>query len=186
MSKFNETVSALRKADGTKTINGLKIINVNVTAKTEYTLVTLTLDNDVPAYVKDKDSDSFLLKSSNVIFVTLYSLNAVLRNNDDSVSIVNYLQNRTNALASILLGSKIDIIQQTVSGKIIDEEGNAVASKYHDYWRNEEIERSEDYDTIFNHVVNIEFTKKSLKKIDKIEDKLLFGDNDNDNDDDIK
>ncbi len=179
MSKFSEAVSALRKADGTKTINGLKIINVNITAKTEYTLVTLTLDNDVPAYVKDKDSDSFLLKSSNVIFVTLYSLNAVLRNNDDSLSIVNYLQNHSNALASILIGSKIDIIQQSISGKTVDDDGNPVASKYYDYWRNEEIERSEDYDTIFNHVVNIEFTKKSLIKIDKIEDRLLFEGDDN-------
>jgi hypothetical protein len=178
MSKFNETVSALRKADETKTFNNLKIINVNITAKTEYTLVTLTLDNDVPAYVKDKDTDEFVLKSTNVIFVSLYSLNAVLRNNDDSVSIVNYLQNHSNALASILIGSKVEIIQQSISGQTIDDDGNPVASKYHDYWKNEEVERSEDYDTIFNHIVNIEFTKKSLAKIEKIEDKLLFEDDD--------
>lgn len=178
MSKFNESVSALRKADKTKSINGLKIINVNIAPKTDYTCVTLTLDNDVPAYVKDADSDTFVLKSTNVIFVSLYSLNSVLRNNDDSVSIVNYLQNHLKAYSNLLIGSKIDIIQQSVQGSTVDDEGNTIAGKYFDYWKKEEIERTEEYDTIFNHLVNIDFSKKTLAKIEKIEDKLLFEEDD--------
>lgn len=174
MSKFSDAVSALRKADETKSINGLKIINVNVTAKDEYTLVALTLDSDIPAYTKDTTTDTFVLNNSNLLFTTLYSINAVLRNNDDSVGIVNYLQTHSTALASILIGSKIDIIQQHIDGQTTDEDGNVISSVYFDYWQNKKVERSDDYDTIFNHIVNIEFSEKALAKIEKIEDKLLF------------
>lgn len=163
MSKFSKAVSALRKADGIKVINDLKIINVTISVKEKYTQIALTLDDDVPQYTKSEDSDEFVLSSNNVIFTTLYSLNAMLRENDDAITLVDYFANHKQALAAVLIGSKIDIIQQTVDDKV-----------YHNYFTDEDIEREDDYTTIYNHIVDINFSKKAMMSLDKLNDKILF------------
>lgn len=163
MSKFAKAVSALRKADGIKVYDGLKITNVNISVKERYTQLALTLDDDIPQFIRDENSDEFILKSSNVIFTTLYSVNSVLRENDDAITLVDYFNSHKNALAAVLIGSKIDIIQQTVADKV-----------YHNYFSDEDVERSDEYTTIFNHIVNIHFSKKAMSSLDKLNDKLLF------------
>ena len=163
MSKFSKAVSALRKADGIKVINDLKIVNVTISVKERYTQIALTLDDDVPQYIKTEDSNEFMLSSNNVIFTTLYSLNAMLRENDDAITLVDYFANHKQALASVLIGSKIDVIQQTVDDKV-----------YHNYFTDEDIEREDDYTTIYNHIVDIHFSKKAMASLDKLNDKILF------------
>lgn len=162
MSKFTKAVSALRKADGIKVINDLKIINVNISVKEKYTQIALTLDDDVPQYIKS-DSDEFVLTSNNVIFTTLYSINSVLRENDDAITLVEYFNTHKSALAAVLIGSKIDVIQQTVEDKV-----------YHNYFSGEDVERADEYTTIYNHVVDIHFSKKAMASLDKLNDKILF------------
>ena len=163
MSKFSKAVSALRKADGIKVINDLKIINVTISVKEKYTQIALTLDDDVPQYTKSEDSDEFVLTNNNVIFTTLYSINSVLRENDDAITLVDYFANHKQALAAVLIGSKIDIIQQTVDDKV-----------YHNYFTDENVERADDYATIYNHIVDIKFSKKAMASLDKLNDKILF------------
>ena len=163
MSKFSKAVSALRKADGIKVINDLKIVNVTISPKDKYTQIALTLDDDVPQYVKSENSDEFVLKSGNVIFTTLYSINSVLRENDDAITLVDYFSTHKSALAAVLIGSKIDLIQQTVDDKV-----------YHNYFTDEDVERADEYTTIYNHIVDVKFSEKAIASLDKLNDKMLF------------
>ena len=161
MINFNDAVASLRKA-GAKSETDLIIKNVTITEKDSWIRVALTLNRDVQGPVSDDNGD-WSMGTTNVVFMSLYSIAGVLKNTDDTIAIAGYIVNHPTALQIILSGAKIEILQQEV--------------KAHDTYINaftgEETEHDSDHDSIFNHIVSVALSDKGLRAIEKIEDKLL-------------
>lgn len=163
MSKHSRVIASLQKAEGANLITDLRIKAIFATPKADRIQIALSLDDDVPAYVAD-DNGNFVKGESSVIFTTALSLRSALQDSDDTVSIANSLiGNGTDIkgfnhgyLEDIICGARIDIVQQPISG-----------NKYYDYWKDKEVERTEEYDAIYNHVVTIKFTRQNLTAIDE-------------------
>lgn len=162
MSKHSRVIASLQKAEGANLLTDLRITALFATPKADRIQVALSLDDDVPAYVAN-DKGEFVKDEASVIFTTAASLKALLRDSDDAVSIADdVIGNVTDikgfnlgVIRDILCGSRIDIIQQPISG-----------STYYDYWKTKEVERSDEHDTIFNHISAIRFTRQNLAAID--------------------
>lgn len=161
MATLKEAVSTLLK-NGAKRVDNLVINNVNVTALESYTRIALTLDKPIEGYIKN-DDDTFEKGETNVIFVSLYSLNSVMRENDDLAFAVNEISKHPEALQVILSHAKVSVIQESVVA-------GAVRTNPFTEKQDEDVM---DHDAIFNHVVKIELGERGLKAIAKIEDKML-------------
>ena len=161
MINFDNAVASLRKT-GAKSEADLIVKNVTIADRGNWTRVVLTLNRDVQGPVSDDNGD-WSMGMTNVVFMSLYSIAGILKNTDDTIAIASYIVNHPTSLQIILSGAKIEILQQTV--------------KAHDTYINaftgEEVEHDSDHDSIFNHLVSVEFTDKGHRAIEKIEDKLL-------------
>ena len=161
MIQFNDAVASLRKT-GAKSEADLIIKNVTITEKDSWIRVALTLNRDVQGPISDDNGD-WSMGTTNVVFMSLYSIAGVLKNTDDTIAIAGYIVNHPTALQIILSGAKIEILQQEV--------------KAHDTYINaftgEEVEHESDHDSIFNHLVSVALSDKGLRAIEKIDDKLL-------------
>lgn len=161
MRNFNEAVASLRKA-GAKEYKDVRVMNVTVTEKDSWTRIALTLDKEVDGFVSDDNGD-YTKGTTRVVFLSLYSVAAVLKNNDDTLAIGSYVVNHPTALQILLSGAKIDILQQEV----------AANATYLNHFTGEEVEHQSDHDSIFTHIVAIALSDKGSRAVEKIEDKLL-------------
>lgn len=161
MITFEEAVASLRKS-GAKSEKDLIVKNVTVTEKDSWTRVALTLNRDVQGPVSDDNGD-WSMGTTNVVFMSLYSIAGVLKNTDDTLAIASYVVNHPTALQIILSGAKIEILQQEVKAN----------ATYINAFTGEETEHESDHDSIFNHIVSLSLSDKGQRSIEKIEDKLL-------------
>lgn len=161
MATLKEAVSTLLK-NGAKRVDNLVVNNVNVTALESYTRVALTLDKPIEGYIR-QDDDTFEKGETNVIFVSLYSLNSVMRENNDLAFAVNHISKHPDSLQIILSHAKVSVIQEPVVA-------GAVRTNPFTEKQDEDVM---DHDTIFNHIVKIELGERGLKAIEKISDHLL-------------
>lgn len=161
MRSFNEAVASLRKA-GAKEYKDVRVMNVTVTEKDSWTRIALTLDQEVDGFVSDDNGD-YTKGTTRIVFLSLYSIAAVLKNNDDTLAIGSYVVNHPTALQILLSGAKIDILQQEV----------AANATYLNHFTGEEVEHQSDHDSIFTRIVAIALSDKGLRAVEKIEDKLL-------------
>lgn len=161
MISFNDAVASLRKA-GAKAEKDIVIKNVTVTDCDSWTRVALTLDREVAGPVSDEEGN-WTMGQTRVVFLSLYSVLGLLKNTDDTLAIVSYIASHPTALQIILSGAKAEILQQEVKAH----------ATYVNAFTGEETEHDSDHDSLFNHLVDIEFTDKAKRSIEKIEDKLL-------------
>lgn len=161
MITFEEAVASLRKS-GAKSEKDLIVNNVTVTEKDSWTRVALTLNRDVQGPVSD-DEGNWSMGTTNVVFMSLYSIAGVLKNTDDTRAIASYVVNHPTSLQIILSGAKIEILQQEVKAN----------ATYINAFTGEETEHESDHDSIFNHIVSLSLSDKGQRGIEKIEDKLL-------------
>ena len=161
MITFEEAVASLRKS-GAKSEKDLIVKNVTVTEKDSWTRVALTLNREVAGPVSD-DEGNWSMGTTNVVFMSLYSIAGVLKNTDDTLAIASYAVNHPTALQIILSGAKIEILQQEVKAN----------ATYINAFTGEETEHESDHDSIFNHIVSLSLSDKGQRGIEKIEDKLL-------------
>ena len=160
MISFNDAVAALRKS-GAKS-ETVTIVNVTVTDCNKWTRVALTLNREVDGAVCDSEGQ-WSMGKTRVVFVSLYSILALLKNTNETLAITNHIASHPTALQVILSGAKGELLQQEVKAN----------ETYINAFTGEEVEHDSDHDSIFNHIVNIEFTDKALRAIEKIEDHLL-------------
>ena len=160
MIKFDDAVAALRKSGATSEI--ATILNVTISDCKNWTRIGLTLNREVDGPVCDSEGQ-WSMGKTRVIFVSLYSILGLLKNTNDTRAITGHIVDNPTSLQIILNGAKVEILQQEV--KAHDTYINAFTGEetYHD----------SDHDSIFNHLVSIEFTAKAQRAIEKIEDKLL-------------
>ena len=161
MIKFEDAVATLRK-NGCKEYKDVTVRNVTVKPLDSYTRVALTLDADVDGFVAT-DNGSYERGTTRVVFNSLYSLVALLKQNDDTMAIASHVATNPTSLQVLLSGAKITILQQEV----------AANATYTNAWTGEEVQNENDHDSIFNHIVALSLSDKAQRAIEKIEDKLL-------------
>ena len=160
MITFNDAVASLRKT-GAKS-ETVTICNVTITDCKNWTRITLTLNREVDGPICDSEGQ-WAMGKTRVVFVSLYSIIGLLKNTNDTLAIASYIASHPTALQVILCGAKTEILQQYVKAN----------ETYVNAFTGEETEHDSDHDSLFNHIVSIEFTDKALRAIEKIEDKLL-------------
>ena len=159
MINFNDAVAVLRKSGTSETVN---IMNVTVTDLDKWTRIALTLNREVNGAVIDSEGN-WTMGKTHVVFISLFSILGLLKNTEETLAITSYIANHPTALQVILSNAKIELIQQEVKAH----------STYINVFTGEESEHDCDHDSIFNHIVSIEFTEKAIRGIERIEDKLL-------------
>ena len=160
MISFNDAVATLRKS-GAKSEH-VTIVNVTVTDCGNWTRIGLTLNNEVNGAVSDNEGN-FSIGKTRVVFISLFSIIGLLKNTEDTLAITNYIASHPSALQVILVGAKIELLQQEVKAH----------STYVNAFTGEEAEHDYDHNSIFNHIVSIDFSEKAIRAIERIEDKLL-------------
>lgn len=76
-----EVIAELLKNGATR-VNGLKVRNVSVTRCENYVRVGLTLDKSVKGMVTKDNGVTHEEGETNVIFVSLYGITSILKDND--------------------------------------------------------------------------------------------------------
>ena len=160
MINFNDAVAALRKS-GAKSEN-VTICNVTLTDCKSWTRVALTLNREIDGAVSDSEGN-WSMGKTRVISISLYSVISLLKNTNETLAIASHVASHPTALQIILCGAKVELLQQEVKAH----------ESYINAFTGEETEYESDHDSLFNHLVSIEFTDKALRAIEKIEDKLL-------------
>ena len=160
-------------AAGCKKFVNIKVKTAKVTEKEDrngepYYMISLNLSNDIPAYVADEDG-VFVKSINNIIFTSSFSLNAVIRENEEIGWCVNQLNRNPRGFEVLLAGASIDIIQEEVSGDEI----------YTNPFSNRKVDEDSQaygHDAIINHIINIKPSAKATKLLDMIAIRMLAGD----------
>ena len=150
---------------GAKKVSDVKVNNVTVKALNTYVRVALTLDKKVEGYVLNESDGTYSAGEVNVIFVSLYSLLSMLKQEEDTAFAANHVANHPETIGLILSGARIDLIQQPV----------VAGEEYKNPWSDRSDAEASifDHDTIINHVVSVEVSKFGEKALDKLMDKML-------------
>lgn len=149
--------------NGAKAVKNLKVKCVNLLPKDNYVSVSLSLDTPVRGYVS-QDDGTFAEGERNLVFVSLFSIVAQFRDNEDASFAVNHILAHPEALSVLLSGAMIDILQEdVVSGQ-----------EYHNPWSSNQDNVSVfDHDTIINHLTNIKLSERANKMLEKLADSML-------------
>ena len=161
MINFNDAVASLRKA-GAKSETDVIVKNITIADCNNWTRVALTLNREVDGAVTDEDGN-WSIGKTNVVFMSLYSIVGTLKNTDDTLAVASYIAKHPTSLQIILSGAKIELLQQEVKAN----------ETYINAFTGEETEHESDHDSLFNHLVDVEFSCKGRIAIEKIEDHLL-------------
>ena len=161
MSTLKEAVSTLLK-NGAKRVDNLIVNNVTIAVLDNYTRVALTLDSSVEGYIRKEDS-TYEKGETNVIFVSLYSIAAMLRENDEMAFAVNDIVASPKSLQVLFSRAKISILQETVVAG--EERTNPFTGKID--------ERPLDHDAIFSHIIDVKLSKIGEVALEKMMDKML-------------
>lgn len=162
MSEIKEIVAELIK-NGATQVKGVTVKNVTVKVMDGYTRLGITLDKEVKGY-RQNEAGEYEEATTKVIFVSSYSVAALLKENDDAAFAANHLVSHPDAMAMILSRAKLDIVQQSVEA----------GSDYKNPFASETSDSTVfDHNTIINHVVGIELSDFGKKRLDKLADMML-------------
>lgn len=157
-----EIIAELLKNGGVQ-VKDLKVRNVTVTHCENYVRLALTLNTPVKGMVTKDNGVTYEEGETNVIFVSLYSVTSLLKDNDDAAFAVNHLINHPDAMSIVLSRASINIIQEPV------EEGQ----EYRNPWSTNAEATVFDHKTIINHITDIKLSDFAIRKMDRLADSLL-------------
>lgn len=160
-----KVISQLMAVETNNVVKDLVVRNVNVTECETYDRVSITLDKPVKAMVAQQDG-SYVEGESNIIFIGNYSIVGALKANEDVAFAGNHLIKHPKALNVILSGAKINIIQEAVTA----------GQEYTNPFSNNAAPTVVQHDSFYNHPFNIRLSAFGLKMLDKLAEKMLFGD----------
>lgn len=163
MQNVQEVVRTLLK-NGAKRIDNAVVKTVSVNRQENYDRVAITLAKPVTGYVLNQETGEYE-KSDDVrtIFVSSFSIGAILADNEDSAFAKRYLLERPRLLELCLSYAKVDILQEAV------EANTDYVNPFSSSGEGHTIE----HDTIINHVIAIELGKRGLKFLEKLENKII-------------
>lgn len=162
MEERKEIVAELLK-NGATMVKNLKVKNVTVTPQENYVRLGLTLDKPVKGYVSEDSGNTYDEGEVKVIFVSLYAITALLKDDDNVAFAVNHMIENPNSMSVILSRATIDIIQEKVAKGV----------EYTNPFSNSKNSTVLDHDTIVSHVIDIKLSDIAIRKVDKIADSLL-------------
>ena len=157
---INEIIAQLIK-EGAKEIKNVTIKNVTVTPMNEYVRLGLTLDKEVDGYKADEDG-TYTPSKVKVIFVSAFTITALLKEDDNAAFAANHLLKHPDALGMILSRATINVIQQPVKA----------GEEYKNPFNNAD-STTFDHDTIINHITNIQLSDFGMKRLDRLADMML-------------
>ena len=160
-----KVISQLMAVKANNVVKDLVVRNINVTECETYNRVAITLDKPVKAMVAQEDG-SYVEGESNIIFVGNYSIVGALRENEDVAFAGKHLIQHPRALNVVLSGAKINIIQEAVTA----------GQEYTNPFSNNAVPTVVQHDSFYNHVFDIRLSDFGLKMLDKLAEKMLFGD----------
>ena len=159
---MKEIVAELIK-NGATQVKNVTVKNVTVKVMDAYTRLGITLDKEVKGY-RQNESGDYEEGTTRVIFVSAFSIAALLKENDDAAFAANHLVTHPDAMAMILSRAKLDIVQQSVEA----------GAEYKNPFASEDSDNVVfDHNTIINHVVGIELSDFGKKRLDKLADMML-------------
>lgn len=156
-----EVISELLKKGGTF-VKDVKVKNVTVTPCENYIRVGLTLDKPVKGMVTE-DGVTYTKGETNVIFVSLFAITALLKDDDNAAFAANHISANPESLCVILSRASINLIQEDV----------AAQEEYRNPWSTNAEATVFDHDMVINHVTDIKLSEFGIRKLDKIADSLL-------------
>lgn len=149
--------------NGGKSVKDLKVKNVTVTRCENYVRLGITLDKPVAGMVTKDNGVTYEEGETNVIFVSLYSITSLLKDDDNAAFAANTLVEHPDSMSVVLSRATIDIIQEVVEA----------GTEYKNPWSNSAEATVFDHKTIITHVVNITLSTFAISKLDRLADKLL-------------
>ena len=158
-------ISQLMASKTNNVVKELVVRNINVTECETYNRVAITLDKPVKAMIAQEDG-TYVEGESNIIFVGNYSIVGALRENEDVAFAGNHLIQHPKALNVVLSGAKINIIQEAVSA----------GQEYTNPFSSNATPTVVQHDSFYNHVFDIRLSAFGLKMLDKLAEKMMFGD----------
>lgn len=157
-----EIIAELLK-NGGKSVKDLKVKNVTVTRCENYIRLGITLDKPVAGMLTKDNGVTYEEGETNVIFVSLYSITSLLKDDDNAAFAANHLVEYPDSMSIVLSRATIDIIQETVEA----------GAEYRNPWSNNAEATVFDHKTIITHVVNITLSDFAIRKLDRLADSLL-------------
>lgn len=161
MKDIKKVVAQLQK-EGAESVKNCVVKNVKVRDLDNYTRVSLTLNKEVKQMVAN-DAGDYVEGTNNVIFVSSYSIGAILANSEDIAFAKNLIMQSPELLTMILSYAEIDILLESV------KEGQ----EYTNPFSSSSETRTIEHDSIFCHVTDIRLGKKGEKIVQMLEDKML-------------
>ena len=147
---------------GAKEVKNVTIKNVTVTPMNEYVRLGLTLDKEVDGY-KVEDDGTYTPSKVKVIFVSAFTIAALLKEDDNAAFAANHLLKHPDALAMIMSRAQINILQQPVKA----------GEEYKNPFNDNADATAFDHDVIINHITEIKLSDFGMKRLDKLADMML-------------
>ena len=147
---------------GAKEVKNITVKNVTVTPMNEYVRLGLTLDKEVDGYKVEEDG-TYTLSKVKVIFVSAFTIAALLKEDDNAAFAANHLLKHPDALAMILSRAQINILQQPVKA----------GEEYKNPFNDNADATAFDHDTIINHITYIKLSDFGMKRLDRLADMML-------------
>ena len=131
--------------------------NVNITTFENYVRLGLTLDKPIKGYVAQEDG-TYKFGETKVVFISLYSVTAIMKQKDDISFVANHLLANPQAAQVLLSNAKIDLVQQPVKA----------GESYINPFSESANEVVFDHDTIINHLIDFSLTDRAMALVDKL------------------
>lgn len=157
-----EIIAELLK-NGGKSVKDLKVKNVTVTRCENYVRLGITLDKPVTGMVTKDNGVTYEEGETNVIFVSLYSITSLLKDDDNAAFAANHLVENPDGMGIVLSRATLNIIQETVEA----------GTEYKNPWSDNAEATVFDHKTIITHVIEINLSDFAIRKLDRLADSLL-------------
>lgn len=157
-----EVIAQLLK-NGSKMVKDLQVKNVTVAPQENYVRLGITLNTPVEGMVTNDNGATYEKGETRIIFVSLFSIVSLIKDNDDAAFAANHLIAHPEAMQVILSRAKLDIIQEPV----------VAGQEYKNPWSDNAEATVFDHDTIINHVVELTLSDFAVRKLDSLADAML-------------
>lgn len=158
-----KVLSQLMAVKENESVKNVVVRNINTKDMSTWTRVSVTLNKPVKSYVADEETGEYVIGTSNIIYVSTFSLIAAMRENPDLAFAGNHLIEHPTAIGVVFSGATIDVILEKVT------EGQEYKNPFSD----NAVDSIIEHDNYFAHIHNIRLSERGLKMIDRIADKML-------------
>lgn len=157
MKELKQVIAELVK-NGAEKVNDIIVKSVTVKEKEEWAQVILKVNKDVKMNVQDADSGEYTRGTGRTIFVSSFSIGAILGDMPQVALFKRMIMTTPEALETILSFAKISILQEEVP------EGTEYVNPFSTTGHASVIQ----HDTIISHIVSIELGAEGEDFIDML------------------